>query len=138
MATVTGKTSLKVDDLLQGMFVFAEITPAGYLLFKTRGGTVFNTGTLAMGWDIDAINDQLIEDAARFQQGLIDAQLAFEAGISETEAQMAIDIAAGTTAAEATAAAALAAEALVIMGSVDAVEALAGEAAFAAAHLKQH
>jgi microcystin-dependent protein len=47
MATVTGKTSLKIDDLINDQIIDAEVDPSGNLLFETRGGSVINAGQVA-------------------------------------------------------------------------------------------
>jgi len=47
MASVTGKTSIKIDELINSQIIDVTIDVAGNLLFETRGGAVINAGQVA-------------------------------------------------------------------------------------------
>lgn len=64
MATVTGKTSDKIDELIGETIVSAEIDGTGQLLFTTQGGATINAGfvtrpiskwSAAVSYDVDDI-----------------------------------------------------------------------------------
>lgn len=73
MATVVGKTSIRIDELLQDFLTSLEIGPDGKIISTTRGGLVSNLGTIVLPGDLDTAINQTQVSAQQYADLQINA-----------------------------------------------------------------